>query len=398
MKKKEFMKKIYLILFIISIFTSSCKTAEKQFRQGDYEEAINISVKKLQRNPDKEEYVLLLEEAFKRANNYDLSQITQLNYEGQPSRWEDIYYIYQGISRRQHKIEPLLPLMIDSEDRVANFELVDIVKEITNAKKNAVNFWYADANQKLSTENKYDARAAYAQLINIESLQKNYKDVKQLMQQAKNLGINEVEFIIENNSKTILPANLDEEIRRIEPGNISGIWYELGDINHNSKYDMTVVLNITKIESFPEKIGTTYRDESIEVKDGFTYLFDDAGNVLKDSLGNPIKIDKYETRVAHVAETFQEKIATIEAEVIYIENASGKKLASFPIKSDGIFQNYALNATGYYDALSPETRSKLGGKVLPFPTDEDILLQAVQTLERLMQNVFEDNNDDILNN
>ena len=87
------MKKQLYLIFIPALFLFGCKAAEKEFRQGDYDQAIDISVKKLQRNPDKEAYILVLEEAFRRANDRDLAYINTLHMEGQPDRWDNVYNV-----------------------------------------------------------------------------------------------------------------------------------------------------------------------------------------------------------------------------------------------------------------------------------------------------------------
>ncbi|MBC8047500.1 MAG: hypothetical protein H7Y00_11945 [Fimbriimonadaceae bacterium] len=391
------MKRIFTLSCISVIILSSCKVAEKQFRQGDYEEAIDISVKKLQRNPDKEEYVLLLEEAFKRANQHDLDAIKQLNYEGQPDRWEDIYSIYQSISRRQNKINPLIPLYVESEDRDAAFDFVNVVKEISNAKKNAISFWYANATNKLESEKKYDARDAYFELQKIENFDTNYKDVDELMRTAKYLGTNEVAFVVENNAHSIIPQEINMLLNEIEPKDISGNWYQFTDLDKDDNYDMSVVLSITHIDVLPEKVSVNHYEESKEVEDGVDYVYDSKGNVMKDSLGNPITVPDYEIISAHIVETFYEKIATIEGEIKYIDNKTGRVLHTVPIKGDGIFSNYIAVATGHYEAISPATRQKLGGVFIPFPNDNEMMRQAIKTLESVMQNAMQDWNEEILN-
>ncbi|MBC8172656.1 MAG: hypothetical protein H7X71_02015 [Chitinophagales bacterium] len=390
------MKKMYTILSLSLLIMSSCKVAEKQFRQGDYEEAIDISVKKLQRNPEKEEYILLLEEAFKRANQNDLTYIQQLNLEGQPDRWEDIHAIYQTISRRQHKIDPLLPLFIENEDRNAVFDFIDITKEVVNAKKNAINYWYASANEKIQSENKYKAREAYSELMKIESFDTNYKDVDALLKEAKHLGTNQVWFEVENISNTILNQDVDAAIRNINPADVSGNWYQFISLTEGD-YDFTVLFQVTHITSLPEKISTNHYEETKEVEDGVAYVYDDKGNVVKDSLGNPITVPKYETVSAYVSETWQEKIATVEGEIKYIDNKTGRVLKTIPVRGDGIFQNYYATAAGYYEALSQQSKQKIGGKPLPFPGDTELIINAIHTLESVMQNAMEDFNDEILN-
>lgn len=129
------MKKIIYASILFIIISSGCKVAEKEFRKGDYDEAINICVKKLIDNPDKSEYSLILEEAFSRANEEELSMIKVLNTEGRPDRWEEIYHIYESVHNRQNKIKPLLPIFIGEEERDAEFVFINSVDGLNTAKK-----------------------------------------------------------------------------------------------------------------------------------------------------------------------------------------------------------------------------------------------------------------------
>ncbi|MBK6730149.1 MAG: hypothetical protein IPG60_03995 [Bacteroidetes bacterium] len=392
------MKNYYTLAFIISslFVLSSCKSAEKVFREGDYNHAIDISINKLTRNPQKEEYILILEEGFKRANAADLGYIKALNLEGNPDRWEDIYNVYQSIGRRQNKINPLLPLFIESEDRNATFEMIDVVAELINAKKNAVNYLLASAKEKINSGNKYSAREAYSELIRIQELNPNHPEIKSLLEQASALGTNQVGFVIENNSNSNLSEEVANALYDIAPGDPYGDWYQINPYNEKEYFDYLVVMRIKKVESFPEVINTNNYEETRQVEDGWTYIFDSEGNKVLDSLGNPLKTSTYKWISAYVSETTQEKIATVEAEIRYLDS-NGKLITSIPAKGDGIFQNYYAMATGYNDALTPASREKLGGKPLPFPSDNALLIQSIATLETVLEQLMQDNNYKYLN-
>lgn len=386
----------YALLIILLFANAGCKSAEKYFREGDYNQAIEIAVKKLQNNPSKEEYVLLLEESFKRANAQDLSYIHSLNLEGNPDRWEEIYNVYQAISRRQNKINPLLPLRIESENRNAVFEMVDVVAELINAKKNAINYLIASAKEKLKTKNKYDAREAYYELLRANEFNPNHSEIKSLLDEAVTIGTNQVEFSIDNRSNTTLSNTVMQSIGRIEPYPTSGTWYIITG-ETQQQVDLKLILRINKIEALPEVINTNNYEETRQVEDGWTYVYDTNGNQVLDSLGNPIKTIKYKWISAYVSETFQEKIASVDAELRYTDS-KGKIIKSIPVKGDAVFQNYYAIATGYYDALSPASKEKLGGKPLPFPSNDELIVQAMETMESLMQNAMQNNNENYLNN
>jgi len=55
------MRKIYILVSLIAfiLLVASCKTASKLYDKGNYDEAVQLAVKKLQKKPDDEMRALL---------------------------------------------------------------------------------------------------------------------------------------------------------------------------------------------------------------------------------------------------------------------------------------------------------------------------------------------------
>ncbi len=390
------MRKIIYACITVLLVSSGCKVAEKEFRKGNYDEAINICVKKLIDNPDKAEYIVVLEEAFARANGEDLAMIDALNREGQPDRWEEIYYLYNDINIRQNKIKPLLPIYLGKEERDAEFNFVNTLDQMNNAKKNASAYWYAKASENLKTNDMYKARDAYWDLQKIQGFYGDYKDVDDLLVKAKIKGTNDVLFVIKNNSGATLSYDVSRAMQDISLENNYGQWYEIHTKMPESALEFTIELSLKQIEAFPEKVSTKMYTDSKQITDGYEFQYDDQGNIVKDSLGNPVKVPDYKTITAQVTETWQEKVATVGGEIRYIDK-TGKTVKTVPLKSDGVFQNYYAAASGYYEALSQESKNKLGGKPMPFPGDNEMIIQAMQVFEAQLNDIIHGYNEDILN-
>lgn len=390
------MKKMLYASILLLTISSGCKVAEKEFRKGDYDEAINICVKKLIDNPDKAEYIVILEESFYRANTEELDMIKALHDEGRPDRWEEVYNIYSSIYNRQEKIKPLLPLYLGTEERDAEFKFVNAVDGLNTAKKNAAAYWYASASAKLASNDRYKARDAYYELQKIYRYYNEYKDVDDLIAKAKSLGTNDVVFVINNASNSSLNYNVVKAMEDITVVNTSGKWYVMHSNYPAADVEFTIQLNVRKVDAYQEKVTTNRYEESKEIIDGYEFVYDNAGNIVKDSLGNPIKVPDYKTVTAYVTETWQEKVATVSGEIVYI-NKAGNVLKSIPVRSDAVFQNYFATATGYYEALTSASKAKIGGKPLPFPSDDVLLIDAFKQLECNVRDVLSDYNNDYLN-
>lgn len=379
----------------IMIAGTGCKVAEKEFRKGNYDDAIDICVKRLIDNPDKSEYILIMEEAFRRANDEDLAAVKALNAEGRPDRWEDIYFIYQRIYVRQEKIKPLMPLYVGAEERDAEFKFVDAVGELNNAKKNAAAYWYADGMLKLNTGDMYKAREAYYTLQNIHRYYAEYKDVDDQIAKAKALGMADALFLLQNNTTGNYNYNVQQAINKFTVREDYGTWYRVYNTLAEKDAEFTIELILREVQAFPEKVSTNRYQESKEIIDGYEFVYDAQGNMVLDSLGKPVKVPDYKTVTAWVTETWQEKVATISGEVLY-KDKSGRVLRSIPVRSDAVFQNYYATATGYYEALSAQSKQKIGGAPVPFPSDDQLLVDAVNQMQCNVNDVLDDNNEQYL--
>ncbi|HET6723714.1 MAG TPA: hypothetical protein VFH07_13240 [Chitinophagaceae bacterium] len=94
------MRKIYnlvsLIAFVLVI--AGCKTAAKLYDKGNYDEAVELAVKKLQKKPDNE-MRSLLQSAYQYAVNDHENRIHQLCDNTNELKWEWIYSEYASLQR-----------------------------------------------------------------------------------------------------------------------------------------------------------------------------------------------------------------------------------------------------------------------------------------------------------
>ncbi|HMU70995.1 MAG TPA: hypothetical protein PKC38_13330, partial [Chitinophagales bacterium] len=367
---------------------SGCKVAEKEFRKGNYDDAIDICVKRLIDNPDKAEYIQILEESFRRANDGDLAAIKALHTDGNPDRWSTVYDIYQGIYVRQEKIKPLMPLYLGTEERDAEFKFVDAVGELNNAKKNAAAYWYALGDEKMKSGDMHQARDAYYEYEKIYRYYSTYKDLDAKIAAAREKGMAQALFVLTNQSSGNYNYDVQQAINRFKVYEDNGNWFRLYNAYDPKEADFTVELVVRTIEAYPDKVTTNRYEETKEIQDGFEFLYDAQGHIVKDSLGNPIKVPDYKTVSVFVTETWQEKIATMSGEILY-KDANGRVMRSIPVRSDAVFQNYYATATGYYEALSAQSKQKIGGQPIPFPSENTLLLDAVKQMECNVNDVLE---------
>ncbi len=91
------MAKIYILLITASLFFAGCKTATKAFNKGDYADAIELGVKKLNKDPYDADTKELVKTAYTFAVNNHEEAIRNLSGSNSDSRYESILKEYNKL-------------------------------------------------------------------------------------------------------------------------------------------------------------------------------------------------------------------------------------------------------------------------------------------------------------
>lgn len=386
----NFSNRSILWIALLAFVLGACASPMKMVERGNYDQAIEMAVKRLAGKKNKKvKYVQALEEAFSKITARDMAMAENLKREGRPENWTKINAIYKGIKYRQDKISPLLPL-IDKDGIKANFRFVKVEGLERESREKAAAFLYEDARRSLALAKEGDrlaARKAYDQLEKIGRYYSNYKDQAQLMDLAHELGTSYILFEMINNAPVLLPLGFEREITRMSVNDLNNKWKEY-HIRQQSgiEYDYKVVMNITDINISPGVVKERQYVEDREIEDGFDYVLDQNGNVKKDTSGNDIKIPRRVIISAEVLETYQSKAANVIGRLEYIDLQRNQVMDTDQIAVEAIFENYAATFRGDERALSKESRRRIGNRPVPFPENEDLLFTAAEQMKPVIKN------------
>lgn len=381
---------LFALIFVLLV--SSCTNSKKAMYSGNYDNTINIAVKKLRNGKNKEKQIILLEEAFAKANQRDLGNIAAMKAGGNPDKWLKVYYAYTNILHRQNKVRPLLPLYIKSERRTANINPNNFNnQDYVVAKRNAAEFLYAAAMQNLESGYKLNAREAFGQLEELKAIFPSFRDVDTQLSRARNAGTNHVLIKAVNRSGMVMPFNFEQELMRVPTHKLNENWVQYyAEPMRGIDFDYDVVVNLQQVDVSPEAIRENRFRETKTIKDGWDYVLDASGNVKKDSLGNDIKVDRYVDVYCDVVEISQSKVARIAGTVQYFNRQNRQMMEQFPISTDAIFDNNYVTFTGNRRALSSRVRGLCDNGIAPFPTDMELLTEANFQLKDIVREVLHD--------
>jgi len=353
--------------------------------KGNYDAAIRKSVNKLKKKPNNYKYLDILETSFTKATQRDNERIEFLRKEGTPDVWDDIFGIYSRMKRRQEVVKTL-------PNPPRSIKIVNYDDEIISAKKKAAEYFYIHGKSLLEKGGRENGRSAYYDFMKVKKYYAEYKDVDQQMNNAKFAGTSNAIFKMQNTTGLIIHEGFQKELLKITVADLGGQWiqYYLNE-QEGLYYDYTIALNLKTIDVSPESIKERARIERKKVRDGWDYVLDEKGNVMKDSLGNDIKIPKYKEITCEVIEITQAKESVVGGVLEYQNNRSGQLIKSEPIMAQSCFHHVSIRTNGNLEALSDETKNLVGSQQIPFPPDPDMILQSAGVLKEVTRGILVQN-------
>jgi hypothetical protein len=385
------MKKIVPFFIIIILLFSGCGSSKKQLSRGNYDAAINKAVKELRGDRDDKKQIEILSESYKVANELDQERIRFLKMEGRANSWDEIYQIYQGLSARQTLVRTVTPLNLDG--RTIDFPYVDYMTEMVEAKRKAADFYFTHGNQLMEARLKNSYRQAHSEFLRAKEYIGDYPGIDNKIDESKYMGISRVFVSIQNSSIIKFPAEFEQDLLALDLPSLNSEWveYYTQNLNNNTEYDYLINVNVKNVGVTPDQ--TLQKDSVVrkDVEDGYDYKKDQRGNVMKDSLGNDIKIKSYKTLQCALVETIQLKSCRIDGDVEVIQVNPNKVLKKDPIGAQSNFENISSRAIGDIKALTPELLERTRKKPVPFPTDLDMVMMTSENLKMAIRGAIQNN-------
>ncbi|GAB1856591.1 hypothetical protein MHTCC0001_14260 [Flavobacteriaceae bacterium MHTCC 0001] len=357
---------------------------------GNYDQAISTALNKLRKNKSKkrnQDYVLMLHDAYGKVMERDLSTITHLKKDNNPETYKQVYEMYLDLDGRQEAIKPLLPLQVNGKNIAFDFN--NYSSNIISAKTKLADYLYEKGIQVLEGDDKYAIREAHAELSYLDNISPNYENTRDLLVEAHERGKDYILVSINNQTHQVIPARLEEELLNFDTYGINKFWSEYhASPQPKRNYDYAMQLNLKQINVSPERINQREVLREREIKDGWEYEKDKNGNVVKDSLGNDIKYERFINVRARLYETIQHKSAQVIADVVYLDNNNKQLLDTFTIDSGFTFEHIFARFRGDKRALLAEDTQLLNNRRLPFPTNEQMVFDTGEDLKLQLKDII----------
>jgi hypothetical protein len=391
------MKKTLLYsILLLFIFSCGVKKTQSFLTEGDYDAAIDRAIEGLRSNKNakgKQDYVYLLEEAFAKAKERDIRTLDLLSKDSNPNNFEKIYNGYLLLNNRQERIRPILPLPLLKKGRNAFFPFDNYNDKIISSRNTLSNYLYENSKALMLTKDKLVFRRVYDDLSYLNEINPNYKDVLKLLDEAQFKGTDFVTVALKNETNLVIPTALQNDLLDFSTYGMNDKW----TVYHNNKqkgitYDYGLVVNFRTISISPEQIKEKEFYKEKQIKDGLKSLLDANGKVVKDSLGNTIKVDNLKTINVRIYEFNQYKACQVTAKVDYVNLQNNQLLESFPINSEYVFQNSFSTFRGDKRASDADYYPYFDRRRLPFPSNEQMVYDSGEDLKIKLKNIVRNNN------
>jgi len=383
------MKRIVPLIFILTLILSACGSSKKQLEKGNYDAAIQKAVKQLRKDKADVKQIDILDQAYKVANEQDNERVRMLKMEGKPNNWDEIYLVYKALNDRQSLVKTVTPLNMNGT--TVNYPFIDYVPEMINAKQKAADFYFAHGNELMKSGIKESYRQAFAEFVRAKEYVGDYEGIDNKTQEAKLKGMSRVFVSIQNSSILKFPKEFEDDLLALDLPRLNSEWveYHTQNLNDNTQYDYFVNVNIKNVAVSND--NSAQRDSVIkrDIEDGFSYVLDKKGNVMKDSLGTDIKQKKYKTVQCALVETIQSKACRIDGDVEVIQMNPNKALTKDPIGARSDFENISSRALGDIQALNAKQLERTKTSIVPFPTDIEMIMRCSESLKRVIRGAIQ---------
>ena len=383
------MKRIVPLIFILTLILSACGSSKKQLEKGNYDAAIQKAVKQLRKDKADVKQIDILDQAYKVANEQDNERVRMLKMEDKPNNWDEIYQAYKLLNDRQSLVRTVTPLNMNGT--TVNYPFIDYVPEMINAKQKAADFYFAHGNELMKSGIKESYRQAFAEFVRAKEYVGDYEGIDNKIQEAKLDGMSKVFVSIQNSSILKFPKEFEDDLLVLDLPRLNSEWveYHTQNLNDNTQYDYFVNVNIKNVAVGNDQ--SVQRDSVIkrDIEDGFSYVLDKKGNVMKDSLGTDIKQKKYKTVQCALVETIQSKACRIDGDVEVIQMNPNKALTKDPIGARSNFENISSRALGDIQALNAKQLERTKTSIVPFPTDIEMIMRCSESLKKVIRGAIQ---------
>lgn len=366
------MQRSHWLVLATVLFLLSCRSGEKLYNKGRYDEAVKVFVKKLQRKPQDAPALQLLPKAYEQSQRYHEDQVNNYLASGNPLKWEYVRQEYR-------ELQSLYDVIHASPAAMAIVTPKDYRTAITGAQENAAEARYTRGADLLEKGDKASARRAFDEFDAALKLIPNYRNSEELKEEAYSRGVINVvvsEIAISSSYFQFSADQFRESlIRDLQNRNVNR-FVQFTDERVARKNNF-VPDEYLELRFYDFVVGQTYvdrtqRDVSKEI----------VATTKRDTAGKMINI--YETVKGTLFFVRTSVVSGGRMDYRIIDVANNKVLTNNSLPGSYTWRNEFGTYTGDPRALSEQDKQLIGGTdIAPPPAQELFMLFTRPIYDRL---------------
>lgn len=365
--------KLYSLLLIITscVLIISCKTAGKMYQKGNYDEAVELAAKKLQKDPHDRKTLDLLQNSYRFAVEDHEAKIRSNSESNNELKWEWMYNEYASLQRMYEAIRKS-PEVFDI------IRPADYSSYLVTYSEKAGDVRYDRGLSLMERNDKESFRNAYREFRQALQFKPGHRDIQQKMNEAYDYAVVNVvilpveEYRYRFSSFNYSSRNLDETILRHLQNNAGSEFvrfYSSWDARSlNIRADEIVDLRFSNMNIGRYHDSRNTRKVSKEV-------------VIKETVYRPDSIVKEYGRVDAFITTTTRTLRSEGLLQVNIRDAEGHWLWSDNFSSDHNWTTEFATYTGDARALSDSDKQLLNRPQDQPPHESEIVRCLLEQIE-----------------
>lgn len=367
------MSKFYFVLLLSSLSLLACKSASKAYEKGNYNNAIELAVKKLQKDPNDYDSRQILKNSYANAVAQHEDQIRILSNSKSESRFESIYSEYRYLQNLYDMVRryPSASSVVQAKDYSEYLETYrDKAAEVHVNK--ALKYMEETHRGKLAYRDAYNEYRAALRL------KPDDFELKQTTQEVLDMALTKVLVIpIESyrtygSSGSYQLRNFQEDIMRTLVHHLNNdfvrFYSEWDARNKNVEPDQVLELNLSRIQFGQPHDQSTVREVSKEV-------------VVKETVYKPDSVVKQMGKVYARITTTKRTLVSEGDLVISIRDTKGRMIWNDRFTGEHRWQTEFTSYTGDERALTDADRTQINKQPNTSPQQDEVMGQLFQQIQ-----------------
>lgn len=361
------MKNQILLTGILLIIITACSTGKKALQKGDYFSAVTKAVERLKSSPDNKNATAVLEEGYPVTLEWSQEEMDLILTQNNQFKWEQAINLMQKVNQ----LSDLIRSTPAARKIVANPKTY--TSELNMALEKAAEERYTAGVTELDFNTRESARKAFDHFYRADQLISNYKNVRELMAEAKNIAT--LRVIVQAITVNTQKYRLSSEF----------FYNQVFEYLNNQYKASDFVSFYSPVQA--EKAGLTQPDFIVDME-----FFDfSVGNVVRnekeENVEKKVKIEsrdttriEYKKYVAKL-KTYTDQVISAGNLRVRIYNSSTDKLISDEIVPGSFtwVNEYAI-FVGDREALDNRQFELTKRKSLPLPPEQDLFIEFTKPI------------------